>query len=351
MRRFEIGEYEIAQDSKPFIIAEIGNNHNGSVALCRHLITEAKKNGADAVKLQKRNPKTLFTKRLYHSPYPGENSFGPTYGEHREALEFDAEQWAELFDHAAKTGIMLFATPFDVESVDFLEMFNPPAYKIASGCLTDIPLIQYVARIGKPMIISTGGGTWEDIDRAHEAACNGVRDHERVCLLHCVASYPNRAADMNLRIIPRMMSDYPFTVIGLSDHYQGYNMALAAYCMGARVFEKHFTSDHTLPGPDHALSIEPHELNEWVHEMDRLRSAMGDGEKVLRECERRGIYKMGKGVWPTRTIPAGTVLTEADIAIRSPAEGMAPHEASGVIGRVTVHELSTAAALTNDDVE
>lgn len=347
MRKFNIGGRTITQDSKPWIIAEIGNNHNGSVNLCKTLIQRAKQNGADAVKLQKRCPERLFTKRLFNSPYPGDNSFGPTYGTHRKALEFDKEEWFELIHFAEKTGIMLFATPFDAESVDFLEQFDPPAYKIASGCLTDTPLISKVADLGKPMVMSTGGGTWEDTDRVYTL----LRGKEvEFCFLHCVASYPNRAEDMNLRAIPEMMKRYPETIIGLSDHYQGFNMALAAYTMGARVFEKHFTSDHTLPGPDHALSIEPHELGEWVHETERLRAAMGTGQKVFFPCEKAGIFKMGKGIHVMRPIPEGKRIEPEDIGIRSPAEGLPPYEIENVVGKIAIRDLSTGNALRWEDL-
>lgn len=348
MRKFEIGGRAITQDSKPWICAEIGNNHNGSIGLCKALIERAKQGGADAVKLQKRCPERLFTKKLFNAPYENPNSFGPTYGTHRQALEFDKSEWFEVIHHAEKVGIMLFATPFDIESVEFLEQFDPPAYKIASGCLTDIPLIEKVASLGKPMIISTGGGEWSDIDRVYMLMRHLAAPFS---LLHCVASYPNRAEDMNLQIIPKMLARYPDIIIGLSDHYQGCNMALAAYCLGARVFEKHFTADHTLPGPDHALSIEPHELAEWVHETERMRAAMGTGEKVYRECEKKGIFKMGKGIHVMRPVPAGKAIEPDDIGIRSPAEGLPPYEINRVIGRIAIRELSTANALTWEDLK
>ena len=150
-REFIIGGKKISQEGRPWICAEIGGNHNGSVDLCKSLIFRAKANGADAVKLQKRFPKTLFTKKLYDSPYDGPNSFGPTYGTHREALEFDKSEWFELFNFAEKQQIMLFSTAFDAESVDFLEQFDPPTYKVASGCLKDTPLIEKMASLRKPL--------------------------------------------------------------------------------------------------------------------------------------------------------------------------------------------------------
>lgn len=348
MRKFKLKGRTITQEGKPFIIAEIGGNHNGSVELCKSLIQRAKANGADAVKLQKRCPEKLFTKKLFNSPYENPNSFGPTYGVHRDALEFDKSEWWDLFDFAEELEIMLFSTAFDADSVDFLEQFNPPAYKMASGLLKDTPLIAKIADLGKPMVISTGGGSWEDVDRVYDLMRT---KNAPFCFLHCIASYPNRAETMNLRIIPAMMQRYPDIIIGLSDHYQGYGMALAAYCLGAQVFEKHYTADHTLPGPDHALSLEPHELGEWVHETERLRAAMGNGEKVFLPCEEKGIYKMGKGIRVVRSIPAGKVIGPDDIVIKSPAEGLPPYEIDNVIGKIAIRDLSTAAALTWEDLK
>lgn len=348
MRKFKIGEKLITQDSKPFIIAEIGNNHNGSINLCKSLIQRAKQNGIDAVKLQKRCPEKLFTKELFNSSYDNSNSFGPTYGLHRKALEFDKSEWFELINFAKKAEIMLFSTAFDEDSIDFLEQFDMPAYKIASGCLTDIPLIEKITGLGKPMIISTGGGNWDDIDRVYRILRLESIDF---CFLHCVASYPNRAEDMNLKIIPAMMDRYPNTIIGLSDHYQGYNMALAAQCLGARVFEKHFTSDHTLPGPDHALSLEPDELGKWIHESERIMAAMGTGEKQRLPCEEKGIYKMGKAIHVARSIPKGKRIDLDDVYIRSPANGIPPYEIDNVIGKIAINELSTSIVLTWEDLE
>jgi sialic acid synthase len=348
MRQFEFAGHIITEDGKPFVIAEAGCNHNGSINLCKVLIERAKANGADAVKLQKRCPEKLFTKALFNSPYPGSNSFGPTYGLHRKALEFDKEEWFELFAFAEKVGITLFSTAFDEDSVDFLEQFDPPAYKIASGCLKDTPLIEKIAELGKPMIISTGGGTFEDTDRIYRLL---YYKRATFCFLHCVASYPNRADDMNLQIIKAMQERYPDTIIGLSDHYQGHTMALAAYCLGAMIFEKHFTVDHTMNGPDHALSLEPHELQEMIHEMARIKAAMGNPEKVFLPCEEKGIYKMGKAIHVARSIPQGKVIEIDDIAIKSPADGLPPYEINKVIGKVTIHDLSTTDTLTWEDLK
>lgn len=342
---------------KPFVIAEIGNNANASVTLCKHLIEQAKLNGADAVKLQKRYPKGLYTKKLYNSPYENENSFGPTYGLHREALEFTESQWIEIVEFAKKTGIMLFSTAFDHESADFLHKLDMPLYKVASGCLKDISLIEHLASFRKPLVISTGGAEWKDVDRVYDLlnpvigysgiSKQGIRKSiVPFCLLHCVMEYPTSAVNLNLKAIQTMKERYPAVPIGFSDHSIGTYAIPAAYGYGAMIFEKHFTSNKALPGPDHALSIEPHELQELVHTLDRLRQAKGDGAKRFLSCEQKGYYKMGKGVYSSREIKEGSFITRDDLVIKSPADGMEPWEMGRVVGKIALKDIEEEEPIT-----
>ncbi len=340
MRSFTFGNRRITQDSKPFVIAEIGNNafvmdddekQSRSLKVCKILFDRAKANGADAVKLQKRDVKGLFTDKLYNMPYINDNSYGKTYGEHREKLEFTAENWEILTEYAKKIDIPLFSTAFDLESVKFLSQFNFPAWKVASGCLKDTDLIKAMARTGKPMIISTGGGSFADIDRAFVTAIV----YAPVCLLHCIASYPNSADNMNLAVVNKMLERYPETIIGLSDHYPGNLMAEIAYILGARVFEKHFTGNKAWPGPDHALSMDPDDLHNLVHDFEKIRASVGTGEKFMLPCEEKGIYKMGKSIYAVESIRPGHVITEKDVVVKSPAEGLEPYHHDEIIGKKT----------------
>lgn len=356
MRKFIIGNREITQNGKPFIIAEIGNNafvmdddvrQSRSLKVAKILFDRAKANGADAVKLQKRSPKDLFTEKLYNMPYINDNSYGKTYGEHREKLEFTEENWSRLAEYAKKIDILLFSTAFDIQSVDFLEQFDFPAYKVASGCLKDIPLILRMVKTGKPLIVSTGGGTWSDIDRVYTK----LLDNTDFCFLHCVASYPNQADNMNLSVIKSMLDRYPETIIGLSDHYPGNLMAETAYCLGARIFEKHFTGNKSWPGPDHPLSMDADDLRDLAHDLDRIRAAMGTGEKFFLPCEEKGIYKMGKGIYATDSMRPGHVITEEDIVIKSPSEGLEPYHYDELIGKVTKELISKGQPITADLLE
>lgn len=345
MRELTIAGKTISDDSDAFIIAEVGNNHGGCVETCKQLFKAAKDCGADAVKLQKRDNKTLYTKAMYNKPYDNDNSYGATYGEHREYLEFGMEEYKELKAYAEELDIIFFATAFDIPSADFLRELDMPAYKIASGCLTDIPLIKHIATFGKPMIISTGGGSWEDVERTCLALYRQqVRSDiiaSSFALLHCVATYPNQPEDMNLRIIETMRREHHDTVIGLSDHYNGTVMAEAGYVMGARIIEKHFTLNHTWKGTDHPLSLEPQGMETLVHNIRRLRLAMGDGEKRCLDEEKKAIEKMGKSIYPVRTIKEGERITLDMLCVKSPGGGWPPYELEKFDGMLVEKELST----------
>ena len=330
-----------------FIIAEIGSNHGGSIDTCKALFREAKRVGASAVKLQKRSHKNLFTKTAYNRPYVNRNSYGETYGLHREALEFGWSEYVELKIYAEELGIIFFSTPFDFSSVDFLERLGVPLYKIASADCTNIPLIKRVVHTGKPVIVSTGGATWEDIDRVYD-----VIDRPKTAFLHCVATYPNQPDEMNLQVIPEMKKRYPkLAAVGLSDHYNGICMAETAYVMGARVIEKHFTLNHSWKGTDHALSLEPQGMESLLNNIKRISIAMGKTEKVILEQEKSAIEKMGKSIWPNRTIKAGEILTEENLSLKTPAGGMPPYLIEEVIGKVALNNLSTATPLGAEDIE
>ena len=218
MRELTIDGRRIADDTDCFVIAEIGHNHQGSVEKAQELFVLAKQCGVDAVKLQKRDNRRLFTRELFDSPYDNENSFGATYGEHREALELDRAAYAELQACARELGLVFFATAFDEASADLLEELDLPAYKIASGDLRNTPLLRHVASFGKPLIVSTGGATLEDVDRAVDAI---TALNARLCLLQCTAAYPAIVEELNLGVITTLRERYPELVIGLSDHQDG----------------------------------------------------------------------------------------------------------------------------------
>ena len=346
-RELTIGAARIHDDGECYVIAEIGHNHQGSVDRAKELFRAAKDCGVDAVKLQKRCNRTLYTRVLYDSPYDNENSFGATYGAHREALELRWDDYVELKRYAAEIGVTFFATAFDVESADFLAKLGVPAFKIASGDLTNIPLIAHVATLGKPIIVSTGGGSMEDVQRMYDAV---MPINPQLCILQCTASYPAEPEDMNLHVITTFRDRFPDVVIGLSDHQNGIAMADIAYLLGARVIEKHFTLNRAWKGTDHAYSLEPVGMRKLVRDLRRVRAALGTGEKQPLPLEKKALYKMGKKLVAAHALEAGHVLTPADIAIKSPNDGLPPYQRDAVIGRALARDLAEDDTILFEDL-
>jgi N-acetylneuraminate synthase/sialic acid synthase len=280
---------------------------------------------------------------MYNRPYDNENSFGKTYGEHREFLEFGRDEYVELQKTARDLGLTFFATAFDVPSADFLEALDTPAYKLASGDLRNLPLLRHVARFQKPVIFSTGGASMEDVERAHDAIAS---INPQVAILQCTASYPTEPEHMNLGVIETLRQRFPSAVVGLSDHSNGIAMSLVAYMLGSRIVEKHFTLNHTWKGTDHALSLEPIGMHKMVRDLQRARIAVGDGTKRILPIETSAITKMGKKLVSARPLPAGHVITEADIAVKSPGDGLPPTQLEVVIGRRLRQTVEADVAIT-----
>jgi N-acetylneuraminate synthase/sialic acid synthase len=340
---------EIRDDRPCYVIAEVGHNHQGEVETAKRLIDAAKECGADAVKLQKRSNRALYTREFYDQPYDNELSFGRTYGEHREALELSGDDYRELLRHAREVGMTLFATAFDFESADLLAELDVPAFKFASGDLRNTPLQRHVAAFGKPMLLSTGGGTMDDIERAVGTI---LPLNEQLCVLQCTAAYPASVEELNLNVITTLRERFQNLVIGLSDHQNGIAMAIVAYMLGARVIEKHFTLDHALKGRDHAFSLMPEGMRRLVRDLHRVPAALGDAAKRPLPVEADPLEKMGKKLVAARELELGHVLTADDLAIKSPADGgLPPYELDRLVGRRLRRPVAFEGFVTFDDVE
>lgn len=335
-RTIKIGKNEIGDHTSCYVIAEVGHNHQGSLDKARELFREAKLAGAHAVKLQKRNNRGLYTAQAYNKPYDNENSFGETYGEHREFLEFGLKEYQELQAYAAELDIDFFATAFDIESANFLSDLNVPAYKIASGDLRSTPLLKHVASFGKPMIISTGGASLDQIQHAYDTI---MPINKQLCILQCTAEYPALFDELDLGVITNFRKQFADAVIGFSGHDNGIAMAVVAFVLGARVVEKHFTLNRAMKGTDHAFSLEPIGLRKMVRDLERTSAAIGDGVKKIYESEKAPILKMGKSLVVTRDLSIGHVLGPDDIVMKSPGGGIAPYELDNVLGRVTLQPM------------
>lgn len=333
LRAFTLAGRSINDQARPFVIAEIGHNHQGSLDICKKMFEAARSCGVDAVKLQKRDNKSLYTEAFYNAPYNSENAFGPTYGAHREALEFGVKEYRELQTYAKELGLVFFATAFDMPSADFLRALDMPCYKIASGDIRNIPLLRHIASFNEPMIVSTGGSTLEDIRRAYREV---MSLNTQVAFLHCTAMYPiasEHEDKVNLRMIETLRREFPDIVIGFSDHSNGIMFSTVAYALGARIIEKHFTLSRTMKGTDHAFSLEPQGAQKLVAYLNRLHLGMGDGQKRFYEEERPPIRKMAKMIVASRYLPAGTILYPSDLSLKSPADGLDPYHLDMFIGR------------------
>jgi sialic acid synthase len=343
MRQLIIGDRIISDDGDAYVIAEIGHNHQGSLKTAKELFKAAAECGVDAGKLQKRDNRSLYTREMYDKPYDNENSFGATYGEHREALEFGKLEYEELQGESSRLGMAFFSTAFDIRSADFLAELNTPAYKIASGDLKNIPLLRHVAKIGKPMIVSTGGGTMDDVQRAYDVI---MPINPRLCLLQCTCGYPAEFAELDLRVITTYREKFPEIVIGYSGHDNGIAMPVAAYMLGARIIEKHFTLNRAMKGTDHRFSLEPVGMKKMIRDLQRVRMALGDGRKKVYASEASPVLKMGKKLVAARDLPAGHVLTIADVAIKSPGDGLPPYCLDQIVGQALSRDVRADQSLT-----
>jgi N-acetylneuraminate synthase/sialic acid synthase len=243
----------------------------------------------------------------------------------------------------------LFATAFDFESADLLAELDVPAFKFASGDLLNTPLQRHVAAFGKPMFVSTGGGTMADVERAVDAI---LPINDQLCVLQCTAAYPADVEDLNLNVIPALRERFPELVIGLSDHQDGYTMSLLGYMLGARVIEKHFTLSHGWKGTDHAFSLMPDGMRRLVRDLHRAPRALGDGLKRPLPSEEPALRKMGKQLVAARDLPAGHVIEPGDVDAKSPADGgLPPYELERLIGRRLRRPLAFEETIALEDLE
>ena len=277
----------IGNDQPTFIVAEIGNNHNGSFELALELIKKAKECGVDAVKFQVKDIESSFSKELLDRPYENENSFGHTYREHKEALEFSKDELTKIYDYAKELEIICFSTPFDIKSVKLLEDLNNPIYKISSFHVTDLGLIEEICKTRKPIIMSSGMSTIDELDQA----VNLIKKYtEDFVLLHCVSSYPTDDDDLNFNVIPTLKNRYN-CIVGYSGHERGTVLCTSTILLGSRVIERHFTLDRYMKGPDHASSLESEGMSLVVKRAKRTFNALGTSDKRVLESELNGRKK------------------------------------------------------------
>lgn len=348
MRKVKVGSRLVGPGEPCYIIAEIGLNHNGKVELAKRLIDEAVKAHVDAVKFQKRTINKLLIREWLVKPYGGPNSFGATYGEHRQNLELSDQDWHTIAEYSMEKGIDFFASPWDLESADFLATLPMVAMKLASADVTNLPLVEHVSKKGFPVILSTGMSTMEEIDEAVQTIAPYTQE---LILLHCISAYPFDNQYANLKVIQTLRKHFPYP-IGYSGHEKsGIVVSLGAVALGACIIERHFTLDRTMRGPDHAASLEPEGMSRLVESIRKLEDAFGDGRKEILEIEKPSREKLAKSIVSARQIRKGSRIGPDDLTVKSPGTGLKPKYIPSLIGKVARKDIPEDVILPTDSLD
>ncbi|HEV7666048.1 MAG TPA: N-acetylneuraminate synthase family protein [Chloroflexota bacterium] len=343
-RTIKIGRRLVGHGQPCFVIAEGGVNHNGQPALAEDLVRIAAQCDADAVKFQKRTIDELLTRAALDRPYVNPNSLGATYGEHRQKLELSEQDWIRLRDLATGLGLEFMGSAWDRGSADLLDALDTPAIKTPSAVLTDLDLMEYIARKGRPMIVSAGMSTLEEIDQAVDRILRHTND---LILLQCTSAYPSEFGDINLRVMDTFSKRYGI-LVGYSGHERGIAVTAAAATLGACVVERHFTKDRTLPGPDHAASLEPIGLEKLIRDIRHIEAALGSGEKRIAAAEVPVRARLGKSVVSTQHISAGSTLRLDMLTAKSPGDGIAANHLADLVGRVVPVDVAADTLLPTE---
>ena len=348
MPYISIAGRKICVEQSPYIIAELSANHNGKLETALKIIDEAKKAGADAVKLQTYTADTITLKcdseefQIHGGLWDGRT----LHDLYKEAyMPWDWHR--PIFEHARKLGITIFSSPFDNSAVDLLEGLNTPAYKVASFEAVDLPLIKYIASTGKPMIISTGMADAEEIQEAITAAREG--GCKELAILHCVSGYPAPIEDYNLRIIPDMINRFGL-VTGLSDHTLDNTAAISSVALGASIIEKHFTLDRNGGGPDDSFSLEPAELKALCAGSKNAWAALGEVNYGLKSSE-QGNVKFRRSLYFVKDLKKGETITTDSIRSVRPGYGIAPKYFDSVIGKTLNKDVAANTAVSFEHLQ
>ncbi|MEA3403934.1 MAG: N-acetylneuraminate synthase family protein [Armatimonadota bacterium] len=351
MTELAIGGRPVGGDNPVYIVAEGGVNHGCDMDVALEMIDEAAAAGADAIKFQTYCADTLTTRwapRYWDHP----EESGTQYAIYKRSDDFGQEEHRALFLHARDVGIEWLTTPFDLHAIEWLAELDMAAYKIASADLTNWPLVRAAAETGKPVILSSGSATLDEI----RASVDQVLDtgNEQIVLLHCILAYPAPVEEMHLRWIPRLIKEFPELVIGLSCHSipdPCVTVSTAAVALGAKVIEKHFTLDTTLPGDDHYLSVDPPLLRRMVDNIRLVEGALGSPEITVLPCEQAARKSARRSVVAAVDIPAGTVLGREHLIMKRPGTGVSPTMLQAMLGRTAIRDIEEDQLVTWEDVE
>ena len=346
----KLGYREIKDFSVPYIIAEIGANHNGDMNLARKMIDSAKSCGCDAVKFQSWTPDSLIAKEEYERNQKYNDSPKKHFGSLKEMVEkyyLRPEQHVELKQYCEKVGITFFSTSFSIEEADFLDGLDVPFYKIASMDINNLLLLKYIARKKKPIIISTGMANLAEIDNAVRTVES--ENNREIILLHCISIYPPAYEDIHLNNISMLRQTFGYPV-GFSDHTIGTSIPLAAVALGSCVIEKHFTLDKDLPGWDHEVSANPEEMKVIVQESYNITKALGGLRRIVSQAEEEKKLKFRRSIVTSANLKKGHAITPTDLAFKRPGIGIPPDRSDYVVGRKLKKNIKCDELIMWDDL-
>jgi N,N'-diacetyllegionaminate synthase len=336
-------------EDRTFIIAEAGVNHNGSIDVAKRLVEEACRAGADCVKFQSFSADRLVSRSAEKALYQKRTTEGPsTQYEMLRSLELSEEDHRTLLACCHDSGILFLSSPFDEESADLLEDLGVAAYKIPSGELTNLGFLRYLAIKNKPMILSTGMSTLAEVAEAIEVLVG--TGNQQISLLHCVTEYPAPFAEINLKAMLTLANAFGFPV-GYSDHAPGFEIAVAAVALGARIIEKHFTLSRDLAGPDHRASLEPQELGAMIQAIRNVEMSLGNGIKEPAPCETKNMAVARKSVVAKRDIMSGERISRENVAIKRPGHGIQPKDLEKVVGLMVTTDIRADSVVTWKDLK
>ncbi|XP_054460512.1 sialic acid synthase-like [Anoplopoma fimbria] len=320
-----------------FIIAEIGQNHQGDIEIAKKMIKMAKDCGADCAKFQKSELEHKFNKRALERPYTSVHSWGKTYGDHKRHLEFSHEQYRELQKYAEEVGIFFTASGMDEMAVEFLNELNVPFFKVASLDANNFHYLEKTAKKGRPMVVSSGMQSMETMRQVYKT----VKEHnQNFTILQCTSAYPLEPEDVNLRVLTEYQKEFPDIPIGYSGHESGISISVAAVALGAKVLERHVTLDKTWKGNDHSASLVPSELAELIRSIRLVERSFGTGVKQMLPCEKACHDKLGKSLVAKVKIPKGTVLTQDMLSVKvAEPMGIAPEDIFQLVGKTVKEDL------------
>lgn len=319
-----------------YIIAEAGVNHNGSFDLACRLVDAAKAAGADCIKFQTFRAQNLVSRNAGKADYQKATTGDGSQADMLSKLELSYDAFSRLKQYCEEVGITFLSTPFDLESVAFLDALSVPFWKIPSGEVTNLPYLEALAKTGRPVVMSTGMCEMDEIEAALRVLReNGTSD---IRLLHCNTEYPTPFADVNLRAMETMRRAFGVEV-GYSDHTRGIEVPIAAVALGATIIEKHFTLDRNMEGPDHKASLEPDELAAMVSAIRNIEQALGSGEKTASPSEQKNIAVARKSIVAKRAIKAGERLTEDNLTVKRPGSGVSPMRWRDVLGTAAIRDF------------